>query len=180
LQVLTVAAGGSVRKNPKGREIVYGRAIRLNAAGRAHPMYTGKTDLFDAMTFHLDEVETLAPGTTVLAENAVSAVQALELRSGTSVAWAVQYHPEYPPREVAAIVRRSGINLVHEGFFTDTKVLARCAAELDALDRNPSDKPLAQRHRIDGAVLDKTMRVREIANWIEHCLLPTRARRGRG
>ena len=29
LQVLTAAAGGSVRKNPKGREIGFGRGIRL-------------------------------------------------------------------------------------------------------------------------------------------------------
>jgi GMP synthase (glutamine-hydrolysing) len=177
LQVLTVAAGGSVRKNPKGREIIYGRGIRLNAAGRAHPMYAGKTDVFDAMTFHLDEVERLAPGTTVLASNAPSEVQALELRFGAAVAWAVQYHPEYPPREVAAIVRRSGINLVHEGFFTDTKALARCAAELDALDHG--DKPLAQRHQIDGAVLDRHVRVREVANWIERCVLPLRTQNGR-
>jgi hypothetical protein len=74
-------------------------------------------------------------------------------------------------------VRRSGINLVHEGFFTDTKALARCAAELDALDHG--DKPLAQRHQIDGAVLDRHVRVREVANWIERCVLPLRTQNGR-
>jgi GMP synthase (glutamine-hydrolysing) len=179
LQVLTAAAGGSIRKNPRGREIVYGRGIRLNAAGRVHPMYAGKADPFDAMTFHLDEVETLAPGTTVLATNAVSAVQAMELRYGTAVAWAVQYHPEYPLREVAAIVRRSGINLVKEGFFGDPDAVARYAAELDTLDCDPGDKSLAGRHGIDGAVLDKPMRVREVFNWIERQVLPTRSRRGR-
>jgi GMP synthase (glutamine-hydrolysing) len=180
LQVLTAAAGGSVHANPHGREIVYGRAIRLNADGRAHAMYTGKADVFDAMTFHRDVVATLAPGTTVLAANAVSAVQAVEIRCGTAVAWAVQYHPEYPLREVAAIVRRSGINLVNEGFFPDTEALTGYATELDALDRNPDDTGLAQRHGIDGAVLDKPMRVREIANWIAYLVEPTRVRRGRG
>ena len=180
LQVLTAAAGGSVRKNPRGREIIYGRNIRLNAGGRAHPMYAGKADVFDAMTFHLDEVETVAPGTTVLATNAASAVQAVELRCGTAVAWAVQYHPEYPLSEVAAIVRRAGINLVHEGFFADTEALISYAAELDALDRNPDDKMLAGHHGIDGAVLDKPMRVREVANWIAQRVLPTRSQRGRG
>lgn len=180
LQLLTAAAGGSVRRNPKGREIVYGRGIRLNASGRAHPMYAGKSETFDAMTFHLDEVETVAPGTTVLATNAVSAVQAVELRCGTAVAWGVQYHPEYPLREVAAIVRRTGINLVREGFFADPGALTCFAAELDTLDRNPDDTALAGRHGIDGGVLDKPMRVREIANWIEHRVLPTRTQRGRG
>jgi GMP synthase (glutamine-hydrolysing) len=143
-------------------------------------MYAGKADVFDAMTFHRDVVATLAPGTTVLAANAVSAVQAVEIRCGTAVAWAVQYHPEYPLREVAAIVRRSGINLVNEGFFPDTGALTRYAAELDALDRNPDDEALAQRHGVDGAVLDKPMRVRELVNWIEHLVLPARAQRGRG
>jgi GMP synthase (glutamine-hydrolysing) len=42
------------------------------------------------------------------------------------------------------------------------------------------NKALAWRHGVDGAVLDKGVRVKEIANWIEHRVLPTRARRGRG
>src|SRR6185436_9038772 len=105
LQVLTAAAGGSVRKNPNGREIGFGRRIRLTEAGRKHPMYAGKLDVFNAPTVHLDEVEALAPGTTVLATNAVSDVQSAEIRTNGSIAWAVQYHPEYPLREIAAIVR---------------------------------------------------------------------------
>src|SRR5258708_35854921 len=76
LQVITVAAGGSVRKNPKGREIGFGRRIRLTEAGRGHPMYDGKDEVFNAVTVHLDEVETLAPGTTVLATKPTSDVQA--------------------------------------------------------------------------------------------------------
>src|ERR1051325_7470712 len=69
LQVITVAAGGTVRANPKGREIGVGRRIALTAAGREHAMYAGKVPVFDAVTVHLDEIETLAPGTTVLAAN---------------------------------------------------------------------------------------------------------------
>ena len=51
-----------VRKNPKGREIGFGRGIRLTEAGRKHPMYVGKLDVFNAPTVHLDEVEALAAG----------------------------------------------------------------------------------------------------------------------
>jgi GMP synthase-like glutamine amidotransferase len=54
LQVLTVAAGGVVRKNPKGREIGFGRRIKLTEPGRKHPMYVGKPEVFDAVTVHLD------------------------------------------------------------------------------------------------------------------------------
>ncbi|MGA8954505.1 MAG: gamma-glutamyl-gamma-aminobutyrate hydrolase family protein, partial [Pseudolabrys sp.] len=46
LQLITTAAGGSVRKNPKGRELGFGRGIRLTEAGRKHPMYAGKLDVF--------------------------------------------------------------------------------------------------------------------------------------
>ena len=112
--MITAAAGGAVRRNPKGREIGFGRGIRLTEHGRKHPMYVGKADVFNAPTVHLDEVETVAPGTTVLAANAVSQVQSVEIRSNGSVAWAVQYHPEYPLRELAAIVRRIGTRLIRK------------------------------------------------------------------
>ncbi|HVZ52784.1 MAG TPA: type 1 glutamine amidotransferase, partial [Pseudolabrys sp.] len=165
LQVITTAAGGSVRRNPKGREIGFGRGIRLTQAGRAHPMYAGKLDVFNAPTVHLDEVETLAPGSTVLAANAMSAVQSVEIHTGGSVAWAVQYHPEYPLRELAVIVRRTGTRLIDEGFFADEADLAAFAADLDTLDRDPSCKRLAWRHGVSANVLDKKLRTSEVANW---------------
>lgn len=180
LQVITVAAGGSVRPNPKGREIGFGRGIRLTEAGRRHPMYAGKADVFNAPTVHLDEVETLPPGATLLAGNATSQVQSAEFRIGRSAAWAVQYHPEYPLRELAAIVRRTGSRLIGEGFFADGSDVEGFARDLDALDRDPSCKRLAWRHGVSGNVLDPRLRTSEIANWIGFQVLPTRAKRGRG
>jgi GMP synthase (glutamine-hydrolysing) len=180
LQVITAAAGGSVRKNPKGRELGFGRRIRLTESGRKHPMYAGKLDVFNAPTVHLDEVESLAPGTTVLATNEVSDVQSAEIRTNGSTAWAVQYHPEYPLREIAAIVRRIGPRLIDEGFFADKADIKTFAQDLDALDRDPGCKRLAWRHGISKNVLDKKLRVGEIANWIEFQVLPTRVKRGRG
>jgi hypothetical protein len=177
---ITVATGGSVRKNPKGREIGFGRGIRLTEAGRKHPMYVGKLDVFNAPTVHLDEVETLAPGTTVLATNAVSDVQSAEIRTNGSVAWAVQYHPEYPLREVAAIVRRIGTRLIEEGFFADEIDIKTFAQDLDTLDRDPACKRLAWRHGVSKNVLEKRLRVSEVANWVEFQVLPTRVKRGRG
>lgn len=180
LQVITAAAGGSIRKNPKGREIGFGRGIRLTEAGRKHPMYAGKLDVFNAPTVHLDEVEALAPGTTVLATNAVSDVQSAEIRTNGSIAWAVQYHPEYPLREVAAIVRRIGTRLIEEGFFADAADIKTFSYDLDTLDRDPGCKRLAWRHGVSKNVLDKKLRVSEVANWIEFQVLPTRVKRGRG
>jgi GMP synthase (glutamine-hydrolysing) len=180
LQVIAAAAGGSVRKNPKGREIGFGRGIRLTEAGRKHPMYVGKLDVFNAPTVHLDEIEAVPPGTTVLATNAMSAVQSAEIRTNGSVAWAVQYHPEYPLRELAAIVRRIGTRLIGEGFFADEKDMCGFAEDLDLLDRDPGCKRLSWRHGVSSNVLDKKLRVSEVANWIEFQVLPTRVKRGRG
>jgi GMP synthase (glutamine-hydrolysing) len=180
LQVITAAAGGVVRRNPKGREIGFGRGIRLTEAGRKHPMYVGKADVFNAPTVHLDEVETVAPGTTVLAANAVSQVQAVEIRTNGSVAWAVQYHPEYPLRELAAIVRRIGKGLIAEGFFADEKDMTSYAEDMDLLDRDPACKRLFWRHGVSSNVLDKKLRTGELANWLEFQVLPMRAKRGRG
>jgi GMP synthase (glutamine-hydrolysing) len=180
LQLLTVAAGGSVRSNPKGRELGFARSIFLTEAGRAHPMYSGKASPFEAVAIHLDEVETLAPDTTVLALNVISGVQAAEIRVGSTVAWGVQYHPEYPLSELAAIIRRTGIKLVDEGFFIDENDLLHYASDMMKLHHAPDNKALAWRHGIDGAVLDKKMRVKEIGNWLTHQVLPVRAQRGRG
>lgn len=180
LQVITVASGGVVRRNPKGREIGFGRGIRLTEAGRKHPMYVGKLDVFNAPTVHLDEVETLPAGATVLSSNAVSQVQAVEFRTPGSTAWGVQYHPEYPLRELAVIVRRIGTRLIGEGFFADEADMKEFARDLDDLDRDPGCKRLSWRHGISQNVLDKKLRVSEVANWVEYQVLPMRVKRGRG
>jgi GMP synthase (glutamine-hydrolysing) len=180
LQVLTVAAGGSVRMNPKGREVGIGRRIGLTAAGRGHPMYERKAEVFDAVTVHRDEVETLAPGMQVLAANGVSEVQAAEIRVDGATAWGVQYHPEYTLHDMAVTVRRYGKRMVDEGFFSQESELLAYAHDLEMLHSDPRNKSLAWRHGLDGAVLEKPQRVREIENWITHQVLPTRAKRGRG
>jgi len=180
LQIITAAAGGTVRRNPQGREIGFGRGIRLTDHGRKHPMYAGKADVFNAPTVHLDEVETVAPGTTVLAANAVSQVQAVEIRVNGATAWAVQYHPEYPLRELAAIVRRIGTRLIAEGFFASETDMKSYAEDLDLLDRDPGCKRLSWRHGVSSNVLDKKLRTGELTNWLEFQVLPMRAKRGRG
>jgi GMP synthase (glutamine-hydrolysing) len=96
-----------------------------------------------------------------------------------AVAWGVQYHPEYPLSELAAIVRRIGPRLIEEGFFADEKDMHGFAQDLDALHCDPACKRLAWRHGVSGNVLDRKLRTGEIANWIEFQVLPTRVKRGR-
>jgi len=122
----------------------------------------------------------VAERTTVLASNEVSDVQSAEIRVNGAVAWGVQYHPEYPLREIAAIVRRVGPRLIDEGFFQDTAEIATFADDLMTLDKNPAEKRLAWRYGISLNVLDKKLRTGEVANWLEYQVLPARAKRGRG
>jgi len=129
---------------------------------------------------HLDAVEILAPGTTVLAANAQSDVQAAEIVVDGAVAWGTQYHPEFSLGDMAAIVRRYGSRLMREGFFADAAARDHYVADLETLDRNPDDKPLAWRYGMDETVLDRRVRSTEIANWIAHQVLPGRATKGRG
>ncbi len=180
LQVLTTAAGGVVHKNPRGREIGFGRRIGLTAAGRGHDMYDRKAEVFDALTVHLDEVQTLAPNMQVLAANAISQVQAAEIRYNGTTAWGVQYHPEYTLHDMAATIRRYGKKMVDDGFFSRESELIHYAEEMEMLHSDPKNKALAWKHGIDGGVLDKMLRVTEINNWVQHQVVPTRATRGRG
>jgi GMP synthase (glutamine-hydrolysing) len=104
----------------------------------------------------------------------------VEIRTAGSVAWGVQYHPEYPLREISAIVRRIGTRLIEEGFFKDADDIKTFAHDLDTLDSDPACMRLSWRHGISKNVLDKKLRVGEVANWIEFQVLPTRVKRGRG
>jgi GMP synthase (glutamine-hydrolysing) len=76
MQLATVALGGSVRRNPRGRELPIARAITVTQAGRAHPLLASRPAVFDALCSHLDEIETLPPNSGVLAANELSAIQA--------------------------------------------------------------------------------------------------------
>lgn len=175
LQILTVASNGAVRKNPRGRELGFGRNIVRTQHGLSHAMYDGKPAAFTAVTVHLDEVETLPAGASLLASNAFSHVQALDFGRPVAV-WGVQYHPEYPLREIAAIMRRTP-TLVAEGFFHTEAERESCARDFDQLDRNPDDRALAWRMGANADVLNTDNRTREIANWIRSGVGPFVARR---
>lgn len=47
---------GSCEASPNGREQGIGRKVALTAAGRGHPMFTGKPDVFDVYQSHTDEI----------------------------------------------------------------------------------------------------------------------------
>ena len=134
--------------------------------------------MFDAVAVHKDEVETLPDGASVLAGNAHSEVQALVFEvPGGSTFWGVQYHPEFDLREIGAIGRRYGETLVAEGFFATAADADRYADVTATLQADPGRRDLAWLIGADADVLDETVRLAEIRNWILDQVLPRRAGR---
>jgi len=167
LQVAVVAAGGGVGRNAKGREVAFARKVILNDVGRAHPLHRGRDIAFDAPAIHGDEVVRLPPDTTVTAWNALSQVQAAEIRHDGGVFWGVQYHPEFSLRDLAFILRRYGQTLVDEGFFADIASLETFAADLSVLASDQRRTDIAWRLGLGADILQPELRLCEIANWID-------------
>jgi GMP synthase (glutamine-hydrolysing) len=179
LQIAAVAADGDVGKNPVGREVGFARRLTRTGAGDSHPMLDGRPAAFDAPAIHLDMVTTLPGDCTVLATNAVSAVQAAEIRQGGGTFWGVQYHPEFSLGELAVILGRRTDILVREGFCRTPEDAAAYVADLAALHERPDTFDLAWRHGLDQEVLDPECRTREIRNFVEHRVKQAKSTRGR-
>jgi GMP synthase (glutamine-hydrolysing) len=173
VQLATVALGGSVRRNPAGRELGIARRIAVTAAGRGHWLLAGRPACFDALCSHLDEVETLPPGAEVLASNTVSAVQAMAVVTpfgGTFLG--TQYHPEHTFAFSAALIRMRAAALAAEGFGADEADLFQLADDLVALGAEPERRDLAWRYGVDQEVLDPRRRSTEIGRWLERAARP--------
>ena len=173
VQMAAAAAGGEVRKNPRGRELGFGRKIRLTAEGRAHPMYEGKPDVFDGFIMHLDEVSRVPPGGQLLATNEHTPVQALEVRHKKGIFWATQYHPEYDLYEMARLFLARGEVLVKEGFFADRAALEAKVERMQMLARDPGRKDLRWDLAIGDDLLSPPIRQSELRNWLEKLVIPS-------
>ena len=171
LQIAVTAAGGQVRKNPRGREFGFARRILLNEAGRTHPLFAGKPVVFEAPTIHRDEIASLPPGATALASNDMG-LQAAAFSCGRTTFWGVQYHPEYDFLDIAAAAERYDATLVEEGLFHDSAALGQFASELRELQRQPDNTALLWKHGLGPAVVDVAVRRLEIRNWLQQQVLP--------
>lgn len=165
-QIAITAAGGRCEPNPKGREFGLARKIGLTEAGRAHPMYQGKPAVFDALTSHEDHIVELPSGATLLAGNRFSPVQAVAVTHGRGSFWALQYHPEYELDDVAALSIARQAQLIAQGSLRDSADADRWRTELLALHLDPARMDLRFRLAIDDDVLDPSIRMRELGNWL--------------
>ena len=167
LQIMAVAAGGEVRRNPKGREIGLARKIRLTPEGQSHPMYAGKSAVFDALASHLDIVTGVPRHALVLAGNELTKVQAMAFHYGKGTFWGVQYHPDYDTRELARLMVTRETALISEGFFEDGQDFQTHITHLESLAENPQNRRLRWQLGIDKDVFSIDTRQREFGNWLK-------------
>ena len=165
LQVAVTAAGGAVRANPRGREFGFARRITLNEAGRSHPLYAGKPQVFEAPAIHRDEIAALPAGAQILASNEFG-VQAMSFSHERGVFWGVQYHPEYDYLDLAAATERYGATLISERMFRDEQARGAFVADLRSLQSDPADAPLLWKYGLGPAMKSESLRRLELRNWL--------------
>ena len=174
LQLAVAAAGGRVRKMPERIEAGVARRITATADGRTHPLLAGRAPSWDAPAIHGDEVEQLPDDATLLASNAVTSIQAAEIRHDGGVFWGVQYHPELAPREIAIALRRQADDLIEAGLAETQDDVERRAAELDALHDSPDRRSLLWALGVDREFAHEASRRLELTNFLDH-FTPSRA-----
>ena len=172
-QIAIVASGGIVQANPRGREMGIARKIALTAEGRAHPLYEGKANVFDAFISHMDEVTHLPPGAVTLAGNAFTQIQAVAVTHKGGTFWGLQYHPEYDLRELARLTFCRIPLLTAMGFFQDASAGLNYVDKLEALHQDPSRKDLAWLLGVDDDVMNEDIRLIEVRNWIQRLVRPS-------
>jgi len=178
-QIAVVSAGGICRPNPNGREMGIARKIALTAEGRGHPMYTGKSSVFDAFISHVDEITHVPSGSTVLSGNAFTRVQSVSVVYANGTFWGLQYHPEYTLKEMARLTWCRIDVLKKLGFFKDRAAGEAYVELLETLHDDPARSDLRWLLGIDDDILNERVRRLEVKNWVEHLVLPTMVQRGR-
>ena len=98
LQILTLALGGTMIRDPAHRE-VGSIDVTATAAAAADPLFAGLPPAFVAQAGHTDRAASPPPDSELLASSDRCPVNAFRVR-GKPV-WATQFHPELDPDAVA-------------------------------------------------------------------------------
>ncbi|MCP4896774.1 MAG: glutamine amidotransferase [bacterium] len=111
-QLMARALGGSVFRNPMGREIGLVE-VKLSSAGLADPLFAGLGSTLRVCASHMESVALPPEGAIVLAENEQDEFQAMRMADR---AWGVQFHPEINSATMKAIIDDRTEALQTEGF----------------------------------------------------------------
>jgi GMP synthase (glutamine-hydrolysing) len=126
-QLLARAAGGDVVENPRGREIGTVR-VQLTEPGRKDVLFAWASGAeIEVQATHVDAVDPLPPGATVLASNENTAAQAYRLSETIA---AVQFHPELWGAAMRDLILSRRETLAAEGL--DAGALAGQVREVEA------------------------------------------------
>ena len=167
LQVLATAAGGSVRKNPKGLEAVIANNITLNLTGINHPLYANKPQIFDSFCWHYDEVENLPSNTKILSSNEMSSIQSMAFTRDKSEIWAVQYHPEFDPKWISGLMKQRKSLLLKEGIYKSDNKFDEICSFLSNIKKNKDKKKYLS---ISDTLINNEIHTLEISNWLNHLM----------
>jgi GMP synthase (glutamine-hydrolysing) len=100
-QLLGRASGANVVRNPKGREIGTAR-VQLTPEGRNDPLFSwSESGEIPVQQTHLDVVESVPAGATLLASNEACATQAFRF---SEMVASVQFHPELSPEILRDVI----------------------------------------------------------------------------
>ena len=177
LQISVLAAGGVVRPSPFGREVGIGRKITLTPEGSGHPLFAGKSSVFDSPCIHLDEVTHVPSGGTVLATNRHTRIQALSFQHCGTDFCGVQYHPEFNLFHLSRLNTMYGEMMVEGGYHQDLDAVTRHSGEMETLAADHTRSDLAWKLGLDQDVLSDEIRTLEIRNWIELKVMARKAAR---
>jgi GMP synthase (glutamine-hydrolysing) len=126
-QLLARAAGGEVVQNPRGREIGTVR-VQLTEAGRKDALFAwaGGPEI-EVQATHVDAVDPIPAGATVLASNENTAAQAYRLSETVA---GVQFHPELWAAAMRDLILSRRESIAAEG--RDADALAARVHEVQA------------------------------------------------
>lgn len=171
-QIAVYAAGGEVKVNPKGREIGLARKLHLTPEGLKHPMYEGKSPVFDGFISHDDEITKLPEGGESLASNEFTKIQSVSVKHKKGIFWAPQYHPEYDLHEVARLIMAREDKLLKQNYFQNHDDLMTYVKDLESIFSDNSRKDLRWKYGIDEDVLSDEIRQLEFVNWLNKLVIP--------
>ena len=163
LQVLATAAGGMIRKNPKGLEAIIANDITLNEFGINHPMYNKKPKIFSSFCWHYDEVEQLPSNAVILSSNNLSEVQSLSFSNNNSEVWAVQYHPEFNSKWISGLMSQRKKVLLEEKIFNSSEKFEKLNLYLSDVEKYDY---LKNELVISNTLIEENIHTIELSNWL--------------
>jgi len=166
LQVLATAAGGIVKKNPKGLEAVIANDITLNDNGINHPMYRNKAKKFNSFCWHYDELSSLPGDTLILSSNQMSDVQSISFSRNNSHVWAVQYHPEFNAKWISGLMKQRRSLLLDEEIYESNQF----DNLYSYLSNTKKFNHLKNELEVSETIINEKIHTLEISNWLKNLM----------